>query len=255
MLDNRNPSMGGSNLEKQALNRLEDIRSKYLEHCNHQNERNWVASTACMNRITLSRILFYNQIIQEITNIPGVIVELGVQWGALTSLLYNLISIYDPYNFRRKVVGFDTFNGFPQDSLSDTEANRGWKPNDLSTFDDIIKLITDTLESHQSFGSLTHMNRFELVQGDIVKTLPNWFDQNLHETVALAIFDMDIYKPTREALEHVLKKSQKGTILVFDEYCHPLFPEEGKAARELLNLYEVKMLKSPLLPYTSYAVL
>ena len=50
--------MGGSE-KKNALIELEKLRIDYIERCNYQNEKNWVASVACMNRISLSKILFY----------------------------------------------------------------------------------------------------------------------------------------------------------------------------------------------------
>ena len=122
---NRHIKMGGRKEEAIGLENLEILRNKLIERCNHQNEKNWVASVACLNRISLSKILFYNDIIQKIINIPGSIFELGVQWGALTSLLYNLTAVYEPYNFRRRIIGFDTFSGFPEASLSPTEIKKG----------------------------------------------------------------------------------------------------------------------------------
>jgi len=255
MLQNRNPSMGGSESEKRALKELEHIRDVYLQECNFQNERNWVASAACMNRISLSKILFYSQLISDISNIPGAVLELGIQWGALTSVLYNLISIHDPYNFRRKLVGFDTFEGFPEGSLSDLEQAKGWNTNDLSTMVGIQELIDQCLSLHQAFSAMSHMHRHELVKGDVIETLPRWLKDNPYETIAMCIFDMDLFKPTFEALRAVLTRSQAGTILVFDEYSHPLFPQEGEAVRSLIDIRNLKPLKSKLLPYTSYVIL
>lgn len=247
--------MGGTAQEQDALKGLETIRKVYDQNCNYQNEKNWVNSVACMNRITLSKILFYNEIIHQVLDIPGAIIELGVQWGALTSLLLNLTSIHEPFNFRRKVVGFDTFAGFPESSLTQSELSQGWQANDLSTCENIENIISNCLDLHQTFSAMNHMTRHELVAGDVHVTLQNWLDSNPHESVALCIFDMDLYQPTRCALEKILHRSQKGTVLVFDEYSHPLFPGEAKAVRELLDIHQLKPIKSPLLPYTSYIVL
>ena len=35
--------------------------------------------------------------------------EFGVEWGSTLSLLIKLRSIHEPYNYSRKIIGFDTF--------------------------------------------------------------------------------------------------------------------------------------------------
>lgn len=252
---NRNKNMGGRPAEHKALQKLEELRAMLIQRCNYQNEKNWVASVSCLNRISLSKILFYDDIVRRITNIPGAILELGVQWGTLTSLLYNLSSIYEPYNFRRKIVGFDTFSGFPVSSLSESEVNQGWKESDLAGSTDAGQIAELCLDAHQVFSAMSHMKRHEYVQGDVIETLPAWFESNPAETAALCIFDMDLGIPTREALKHVLRRSQKGTVLVFDEYSHPRFPDEGMVVREMLDTMKLQPIKSPLLAYTSFVVL
>lgn len=252
---NRNQHMGGRSQEREALQNLEDLRLQLIECCNYQNEKNWVASVSCLNRISLSKILFYDEIIRRITNVPGVVIELGVQWGALTSLLYNLTAIREPFNFRRKIIGFDTFSGFPASSLSDKEQSLGWKEHDLAGSANAKQIAERCLEAHQIFSAMNHMLRHEFVQGDVIETLPTWFENNPSETVALCIFDMDLEIPTRESLKHILNHSQKGTILVFDEYSHPQFPDEGTAVRQVIDTMKLQPTKSELLPYTSFIVL
>jgi hypothetical protein len=102
---------------------------------------------------------------------------------------------------------------------------------------------------------MNHMLRHEYVQGDVIETLPAWFESNPAETVALCVFDMDLGVPTRAALEVVLTRAQKGTVLVFDEYSHPRFPDEGVVVRDMLDTMNLQPMKSELLPYTSFIVL
>ena len=251
----RHQSMGGSQEEQKALDQLESLRQQLIDECTYLNEKNWVASVACMNRISLSKLLFYSEIIKKIVDVPGVVFELGVQWGATTNLIYNLTSVLDPFNFRRRIVGFDTFEGFPAGSISSTERAHGWRENDLVAADSAQEIAESCLSAHQTFSALKHMCRHEYVKGDVIQTIPSWLAQNEHETIALCIFDLDLGIPTREALKNILPRCQKGTILVFDEYSHPKFREEGVAARELIDTMKIRPIKSPLLPYTSYFVL
>src|SRR5258707_4555880 len=61
----------------------------------------------------LAKILYLNELYQAIKAIPGIIIEFGVWWGANLALLESFRSVYEPYNWTRTVVGFDTFQGYP----------------------------------------------------------------------------------------------------------------------------------------------
>src|ERR1051326_7266258 len=60
----------------------------------------------------LSRILFMDQLYRQIVEVEGVIVEFGTRWGNNLTLFSQLRSIYEPFSRKRRVVGFDTFEGF-----------------------------------------------------------------------------------------------------------------------------------------------
>src|SRR5210317_110174 len=60
----------------------------------------------------LSRLLFFYEIYKKILYTHGVIAEFGVRWGQNLSLMSALRGIFEPFNRHRKIVGFDTFEGF-----------------------------------------------------------------------------------------------------------------------------------------------
>jgi len=62
----------------------------------------------------LSCILTLNEIYKMILDIEGVVIEFGVRWGQNLSIFTALRSIYEPYNIKRRIIGFDTFKGFPK---------------------------------------------------------------------------------------------------------------------------------------------
>ncbi len=39
--------------------------------------------------------------------------EFGVKWGQNLALFQSFRGMYEPYNHNRKIIGFDTFEGFP----------------------------------------------------------------------------------------------------------------------------------------------
>ena len=54
--------------------------------------------------------------------IKGSIVECGVHIGGGVMAWAKLSSTLEPYNYHRKIIGFDTFEGFP--SVSQIDKNR-----------------------------------------------------------------------------------------------------------------------------------
>ena len=65
-----------------------------------------------MKRQNVARLLHFDNLYKQIINVHGEIMEFGVRWGPNLALLSSLRGIYEPYNYTRKIVGFDTFDGF-----------------------------------------------------------------------------------------------------------------------------------------------
>ena len=228
--------------EQDRLNQLYFHATSLLHQYGHQ----WnMHSTVTMRRQTLSRLLYYHELYSKIIEIPGVICEFGVQWGETLTTLMNLRGIYEPYNISRKIIGFDTFEGFP-------ETEGGLAIGDYSTLNGYEKILEEILTLQESFSPLSHIKRFELVKGDVKETLRPWLNEN-PQTIAMAIFDMDLYIPTRYVLEWIRPRLIPGSLLVFDEFNHPKFPGETQVVREVFG-NRVAMRRSPLQPYCSWVV-
>jgi hypothetical protein len=63
-------------------------------------------------RQTLSLFLAKNALFQQIVGIHGHIVECGVFLGGGLMTWAQLSAIYEPVNHVRRIIGFDTFDGF-----------------------------------------------------------------------------------------------------------------------------------------------
>lgn len=118
--------------EKEHKNR-NDLRGLANQFEDFVNDVEWTANKPFLftNRQVLSRLLYFNDLYKLLINTPGVICEFGVQFGATLSLLSNLRGIYEPFNYTRKIIGFDTFSGFTND-LNDAEKKIGWEASDYS---------------------------------------------------------------------------------------------------------------------------
>jgi hypothetical protein len=207
-------------------------------------------STVFLKRQVLSRLLYQDLLYRKQLEVPGVICEFGVHWGATMTTLLNLRGIHEPFNHSRRIVGFDTFAGFP----AVDEADGGFsKAGDYATSEGYEAELESILALHESFSPISQLRKFELVKGDVAETLPRWLEQNPHAIVSMAVFDMDIYKPTRAALELVIPRLVKGSLLVFDELNCPHFPGETQAVSEVLGLNRLRLHRFPHQPYCAWA--
>lgn len=211
---------------------------------------NWQIQVT-LKRQVLSRLIYYYELYQKITGVQGVICEFGVQWGATLATLINLRGMLEPYNHARKIYGFDTFEGFP----GVDEADKGFSATGLYTVsEDYDQILENILSLHEGLSPLPHIRKFDLIKGDASQTFPQWLDDNTHAVVAMAIFDMDIYRPTRDVLEAILPRLTKGSLLVFDELNCQYFPGETLAVREVLGLSKLALHCFPHQPYCSWAI-
>lgn len=164
----------------------------------------------------LSRILFFYEIYKRITHSHGIIVEFGVRWGQTLSLMSALRGIFEPFNRHRKIVGFDTFEGFKGLCEKDGELCE-CRNGSFSVSEDYENYLDRILLMQERLNPMSHLKRYELVKGDAIKTVPNYLKVHPETIISLAIFDFDIYAPTKAALEAVKPHLCKGSILVFDE--------------------------------------
>ena len=204
-----------------------------------------------MGRPALSRVLFMQELYRMIVPVHGVVMEFGVRWGQNMALFSNLRGIYEPYNYNRKIIGFDTFSGFPSvDPRDGGLVTEG----DYSVTADYEQHLETVLGYHESESPVPHKKKFELVKGDATRTLGEYLERQPETIVALAYFDFDIYEPTRACLDLLLPRLTRGSVLAFDELNCPEFPGETLAVMEVLGLDKYAIRRSPLNPLISYMI-
>ena len=79
-----------------------------------------------IDRRNISRILWINELYSQITELHGNIIEFGTRFGANLSLFTSFRGIYEPYNYNRKIIAFDTFEGFPELDKKDKNSEKFW---------------------------------------------------------------------------------------------------------------------------------
>jgi hypothetical protein len=205
-----------------------------------------------ISRQTLSRILFMQELYSKIISVHGVIMEFGVRWGQNLSLFSSLRGIYEPFNYNRKIIGFDTFSGFPV--LSHEDGNH-LSVGDYSVSSGYENYLEEVLNYHEKESPIAHKKKFELIKGDASVTFKKYLEKNPHTIVAMAYFDFDIYQPTKDCLEILLPRLTKGSVVAFDELNCPEFPGETIALMETIGLAKYAIKRSPLNPLISYLII
>ena len=199
----------------------------------------------------LSRLLFFYEIYKKLRYSHGSIIEFGVRWGQTLSLLSALRGILEPFNRHRSIIGFDTFEGFKGVRKKDG-ASSGCKEGSFAVPPGYERALENILACQEALNPLSHIKRFELIKGDAKKTVPAYFKKNPQTLVSMAIFDFDLYQPTKAALKAVKPHLAKGSILVFDELNDSYFPGETAALREVFDLRKVRIKRMPQTVRLSY---
>jgi len=206
-----------------------------------------------LSRQSMARFLWMHEIFLKVLNTPGVVMEFGVRWGQNLALFSLFRAIYEPYNYTRKVVGFDTFEGFAGTSEKDGKADiiqegaYGVSPGYETYLDKI-------LQYHQKEAPVSHIKKHALVKGDAGESIEKYLRDNPETIISLAYFNMDIYQPTVRCLRAMKNHLTKGSVIGFDELVCPHFPGETTALKDALGLDNVRLIRQPYNPYPAYLV-
>lgn len=204
-----------------------------------------------INRQDLTRILFMNDLYKKALDVHGIVVEFGVRWGQNLALFESFRGIYEPFNHNRKIVGFDTFDGFP--AVHEKDGNRDFiSEGAFSVTKGYKEYLNQILEYHEKESPISHIKKFALVEGDATEEINKYLDANPQTIIALAYFDFDLYEPTKKCLEAIKPFLTKGSILGFDELNTPDFPGETVALKEVFGLDKFKIARSPYSSRQSY---
>jgi hypothetical protein len=204
-----------------------------------------------VRRQEIARFLCRFEIFKRQLDVKGSIVECGVHHGGGTMTWAQISATLEPYNYHRKIIGFDTFSGFPGVVAADgsgEQAKEGAFKEDYDVFAELSRSIHD----FDGNRFISQKQKVELVRGDANETIPRYLSDNKHLLVSLLYLDFDIYKPTLTALTHFLPRIPKGGIIAFDEVNNPDWPGETLALLETLNLRDHRLECVPFEPNISF---
>ena len=225
--------------DKNKFNISRDIyKNTLLEYFNNNNNNleKIIDFPKYVPNNSIKQFLIRYELLKLIKNVPGDIIECGVCGGrGLLSLLQSHL-ILEPNFFYRKIIGFDTFEGFV--NLSNKDNININKVGDFSftNYNEILELG----KIHTEF-MYNNFNKIELVKGNAEDTIPEYINNNQHMLISLLYLDFDLYLPTKIALDNFLPRMPKGSVVVFDEIHFKRFPGETLALLEKFNINNYKI--------------
>lgn len=236
--------------EKDYLTRLETC----FANSSLSNVERLMNFTMYVPRQDLAKFVGKYEMFKRVLQVHGSVVECGVAFGGGLLTFAQLSAILEPVNYQRKIVGFDTFSGFPSLSLKDKEGvTPEAKVGGMSApaYQELLACI----ELYDKNRFLGHIPKVELIRGDITVTIPDYLAKNPHMIISLLYLDLDLYEPTKVALKYFLPRMPKGSVIAFDELNHPDWPGETLALAEELGFGALRLERFPFDTTRSFAIL
>ena len=152
-------------------------------------------------------------------SIDGDVVELGVAAGGNFATM--LLGCREA-GLSRKGWGFDSFQGIQLAGKKDTsQPGIGEITHNVDVPDEEL-LVSSGITVHPKQNVIDNLknwglyNNVELVEGWVQHTLPEYVGKI--EKIAVLRLDMDIYYPTKLALEYLFDKVVKGGVVIIDDW-------------------------------------
>ncbi len=205
-----------------------------------QTEKKLGNFTKYVRRQKIARFMAQHEIFKKQIGIKGSIIECGVHHGGGLMGWAKLSATIEPYNYHRKIIGFDTFCGFPSISENDN-GSKDTKVGDFKEEYDVYTELSLAIKDFDDNRFINHIEKVELVKGDANATIPQYIEKNKHLIVSLLFIDFDLYQPVVTALEHFLPRMPKGAICAFDEVNNEHWTGETIALLKHFNLNHYKL--------------
>ena len=173
----------------------------------------------------LSKFLAHAKLYELSLGLPGHFVEAGVFKGASFCRFRKLGSLFHPDHARR-FIGFDVFGTFPAAQ---------YEPDKPVLDVQVAAAGSESISRDELLNLLKEQGlakNVELIQGDIVRTLPDYLSAHPEMSFSIVNIDLDLYEPIEVALRNLFPRVVKGGVVILDDY--EFFPGAKKAVDEYL---------------------
>lgn len=200
-----------STLSSELQLNAESIRAKYLDDGFGSSLEKNRSLMRFMSRQEFAKVLAYTDLFSMTRGIIGSIADCGVFLGGGLATYANLAASLEPYNYQCKIIGFDTFQGnqgiTEQDKLSKVDFSE--QLYQAENFLDLKKYI----EIYDMDRPLNHIQKIELVVGDIRETSKQYIQNNQEALFRIVHLSINLYEPTVAAIENLVPRLSNGGVM------------------------------------------
>jgi hypothetical protein len=181
----------------------------------------------------LARIFAITDIYKLIINLPGIVMDVGTWRGQTAVVCENLRAIFEPLHFNRRIICFDTFEGYKGFSEKDRSTELHGEGTYTLEGKSYAEFLRHILTLHEKCNAMGHNHgKHQVIQGDCRITIPSFFSDNPNEFVALAFFDVNAYEPTLVSFEAIWERLVPGGVAAFWQLTRTNVPAEGRVYTE-----------------------
>ena len=205
-------------------------------------------------RQAISYFLARNEVFAKIIGVHGSVLDFGIYRGASFFTWLQLSSLYEPYNHTRKIIGFDSFEGFSELTEFDHNASASelaLKKQGGMAYDGHAE-IANSIQLHDLNRPLGHVAKGTIVRGKLPESCGRYLEQQNETIVAMANFGLGLYEPTVAILKLIKPRLVKGSLIVFEDLNQATWPGETLAMLEVFEAGKVSLNRTPLCPHISW---
>lgn len=164
-----------------------------------------------------------HQLLRMVATIPGDSAECGAWRGASSFLICKA---NESSMLAREHFIFDSFEGLSEPDSSD---GSHWHRGDLSVHEDAVR------------ANLSDCNNVHFMRGWI----PTRFSEVAERRFSFVHIDVDLYEPTRDALEFFYPRLSSGGMLLLDDYGFSTCPGATRAVEEYTTRENLQVVGLP----------
>lgn len=168
--------------------------------------------------------------------------EIGVFKGSGVATFSKFLEIHCP-NSNKKIIGFDIFD--PDNSEKVLNKDNVNDKNHMNIVYSRVNKFDRSLEGvEKNLENMKISKKYMLIEGDVEDTLPKFLLENPGFRISLLYLDVDIERPTYNALKYLWDRVLPGGMIIFDEYEYHKFSEScgvEKFLKERNIKYNIQM--------------
>ena len=201
-----------SPLSSENQKTTEERRAEYLETGEGSSLDKIHSFARFIGRQNTAKFITYSDIVRETQGVLGNIAECGVYFGQGLMTYANVIAALEPYNYQCQIVGFDTFSG--NVSRSDVDATDQMPFHDGGYEGATVEDPQTAIDIYESDRPLNHLSRVQLIEGGVCGTASKYMAENTGTVWRIIHLSMNLYKPTKAALEAFYPRLSQGGLVV-----------------------------------------